>query len=214
MKYAVDLLKRKAPRPIEHSEIEELLKIKPTRVLHSNPMLKRDDSKGGLENHHMFEILNGHPHAISLAAPLLQNKKLKELYELLNSEEIMNWLENHGNTDTAMCSLKVSMDISIKQLTETEPKAIKIFWLIGLMPGGCTEKDLNILWGTGWMNEIEKLLRASLLVKKSVVDENIYQLFPFMNQYASNNMNSTDKKLLHEKIAKYLVEVCKDLLKL
>jgi hypothetical protein len=42
----------------------------------------------------MFEILKGHPHAISLAAPLLQNKKLKELYELLNSDEIMNWLEN------------------------------------------------------------------------------------------------------------------------
>jgi hypothetical protein len=38
MKYAVDLLKRKAPRPIEQDEIEELLKIKPAKVLHSNPM--------------------------------------------------------------------------------------------------------------------------------------------------------------------------------
>ncbi len=86
----------------------------------------------------MFEILKGHPHAISLAAPLLQNKKLKELYELLNSDEIMNWLENQGIKDTPMSSLKVSMDVSIKQLSETEPQAIKIFWLIGLMPGGCT----------------------------------------------------------------------------
>lgn len=93
MRYAVDLLKRKSPRPIEQDEIEELLRIKPEKVLHFNPF-KRDDSKGGLENHHMFEILKGHPHAISLAAPLLQNKKLKELYELLNSDEIMNWLEN------------------------------------------------------------------------------------------------------------------------
>jgi hypothetical protein len=38
MNYAVDLLKRKAPRPIEQDEIEELLKIKPAKVLHSNPM--------------------------------------------------------------------------------------------------------------------------------------------------------------------------------
>jgi hypothetical protein len=62
----------------------------------------------------MFEILKGHPHAISLAAPLLQDKKLKELYYLLNSEEINEWLENQGIKDGAVGSLKVSMDISIK----------------------------------------------------------------------------------------------------
>lgn len=61
----------------------------------------------------MFEILKGHPHAISLAAPLLQNKKLKELYELLNSDGIINWLENEGYKNDPMGSLKVSMDISI-----------------------------------------------------------------------------------------------------
>ena len=38
MKYAVDLLKRKAPRFIDQDEIDELLKIKPAKVLHSNPM--------------------------------------------------------------------------------------------------------------------------------------------------------------------------------
>ena len=38
MKYAVDLLKRKAPRLIDQDEIDELLKIKPAKVLHSNPM--------------------------------------------------------------------------------------------------------------------------------------------------------------------------------
>ena len=91
----------------------------------------------------MFEILKGHPHAISLAAPLLQNKKLKELYELLNSDDIMNWLENQGIKDDPMGSLKVSMDISIKQLSDTEPEAIKLFWLIGLLPGGCTKEELD-----------------------------------------------------------------------
>jgi hypothetical protein len=129
----------------------------------------------------MFEILKGHPHAISLAAPLLQNKKLKELYELLNSDEIMNWLDMQGIKDDPMGSLKVSMDISIKQLSETEPLAIKIFWLIGLLPGGCTKEDLDDLWGDGWLSQVEKLLRSSLLVKKNIADENIYQLFPFMN---------------------------------
>jgi hypothetical protein len=49
------------------------------------------------------------------------------------------------------------------------------------MPGGCTPKDLNHLWGKGWLSDVEKLLTSSLLVKKSINDENIYQLFPFMN---------------------------------
>jgi hypothetical protein len=70
MKFAVELLKRKASRKIEDSEIQELLKIKPDKVLHSNPLKKKEECTN-LESHHMFEILKGHPHAISLAAPLL-----------------------------------------------------------------------------------------------------------------------------------------------
>ena len=69
-KFAVELLRRKAPRPINDKEISELLKIKPDKVLHSNPM-KKYQNINELEHHHMFEILKGHPHAISLAAPLL-----------------------------------------------------------------------------------------------------------------------------------------------
>jgi hypothetical protein len=42
------------------------------------------------------------------------------------------------------------------------------------LPGGCNQNDLDVLWGHGWINEIEKLLRASLLVKKSVANENIF----------------------------------------
>lgn len=123
----------------------------------------------------MFEILKGHPHAISLAAPLLQDKRLKELYGLLNSDEIMNWLENQGIKDDSMGSLKVSMDISIKQLSDTEPQAIRLFYLIGLLPGGCTQSELDLLWGDGkWLSLAEKLLRSSLLVKKHLSNENVY----------------------------------------
>lgn len=81
MKFAVQLLFQKAPREIHDKEIEELLRIKPEKLLHSNPMSSKCS---GLESHHMFEILKGHPHAISLAAPSLQYKRLSELYALLN----------------------------------------------------------------------------------------------------------------------------------
>jgi hypothetical protein len=55
----------------------------------------------------------------------------------------------------------------------------------------------------------EKLLRSSLLLKKNLGDECVYQLFPFMNQYAETNMDHAEKKKLHEKIAKYLTDLCK-----
>jgi hypothetical protein len=137
MSHAVELLKMKSPREIEQREIDDLLRVKPNKMLGFNPM---GEQKCGLQNHHMFQILRGHPHAISLAAPLLQNKTLKELYDILNSDKIMNWLRSQDMKDSemsSMTSLKVSMDISINQLHETDPLAIKLFWLIGLMPGGC-----------------------------------------------------------------------------
>lgn len=78
--FALELLLRKAMRPIDNAEIQELLKAaEPTRVWDSNPLRENKNSLK-LEEHHILHLLGGHPHAISLAAPLLQEKKLKELY--------------------------------------------------------------------------------------------------------------------------------------
>ena len=68
--YAVELLFKKAMRPIPDSEINDLLKEpEPAKFLHSNPFRQKPVKK--LDEHHMFSLLAGHPHAISLAAPLL-----------------------------------------------------------------------------------------------------------------------------------------------
>jgi len=42
------------------------------------------------------------------------------------------------------------------------------------MPGGCKSEDLDFLWGDNWLTEAEKLLRSSLLVRKSLGDDSIY----------------------------------------
>jgi len=77
--FSIELLQRKAMREITKQEIDELLKTISLRQLHSNP-LQRKQIPESLEDHHMTALLGGHPHAISLAAPLLQDKSLKELY--------------------------------------------------------------------------------------------------------------------------------------
>lgn len=69
--FTVELLFKKAMRPISDREIQELLRSgDPARVLHSNP-LRASKNSTRLDEHHMTILLGGHPHAISLAAPLL-----------------------------------------------------------------------------------------------------------------------------------------------
>ena len=168
-----------------------------------------------LDDHHMCELLAGHPHAISLVAPLLQNKTLSELYKLLNSQDIMNVLRDEG-IGAPLASLKVSLDTSIKHMLSIQPRAIKLFCLIGLLPGGCSEDDLTILWGKDdWLECADKLLIASLLIKKNPIGGEIrYQLLPFMNRYAEELMESEEKKELHEKCCKYFTEICKKIYKI
>jgi hypothetical protein len=89
-----------------------------------------------------------------------------------------------------------------------------LFCLIGLLPSGCSDSDLNALWGDGWHYLAEKLLRSSLLVKKNGENgENRYSLFPFMNQYAESLMNEEDLLAEHKRICKYLARICKEILK-
>jgi len=46
-------------------------------------------------------------------------------------------------------------------------KAIDLFCLLGLLPGGITENDLTVVWGNEeWVVLSEHLRNASLLVEK------------------------------------------------
>ena len=61
----------------------------------------------------------------------------------------------------------------------------------------------------------EKLLRASLLVKKMGSNNEVrYTLFPFMNQYAVKLMDEDTRDEEHTKACNYLAKICKDLLKM
>ena len=68
-----------------------------------------------VENHHFFQLLNGHPQAISLVASLLQNKRLVEVYEL-TAKQMLKTLQIEGiqkEQQQALTSIKVSLDYSI-----------------------------------------------------------------------------------------------------
>ena len=96
----------------------------------------------------------------------------------------MDWLRIEG-VGAPLASLKVSVDTYIQYLYDSDPTALKMFNLIGLLPGGCSEEELTNLWGSDWVIYTEKLIRASLLLKKNELTGDIrYSLLPFMNKYA------------------------------
>lgn len=101
-------------------------------------------------HHRIFELLSFNPHAITLAAPLLQNMSLKELYLHLDSHEITSVLEVEGIKNTEISSLKISLEVSLKVLKKDSPESLEFFFLMGLLPGGVSEQELDELYGEGW----------------------------------------------------------------
>lgn len=99
-----------------------------------------------LQEHHLFRIFGGNPHAITLAAPLLIRMKLKELYNLLNSKEMYDVLKVDGIEDSTVASLRLSLEVSVKVLQKEEPEALNFFFFIGMLPGGIEEDELAELW--------------------------------------------------------------------
>ena len=97
-----------------------------------------------------------------------------------------------------------------------QPEALNLFCLIGMLPGGVSEDDLENLWGNAqWMTLIEHLRRASLIVEK--VETNSlrtkngvrkFRLLPFMNKYAESLLNSYDHKTFRDKCCRFLLEKC------
>lgn len=110
-----------------------------------------------LEKHPFFKNFSGHPHAISLIAPMVRDYRLVDLYKLVISK---TFVEGALNESHPINSLKNSLLTSIQHMLQRNPKAITLFALIGLMPGGVTEIILSAIWGPDWYSYIADLMEA------------------------------------------------------
>lgn len=82
---------------------------------------------------------------------------LKELYLLLNSKEMHDVLKVDGITDSVVASVRVSLEASLKFLEKDNPETYRFFFLIGMLPGGVYEYELEKLWGIDWKIHVETL---------------------------------------------------------
>lgn len=109
-----------------------------------------------MAKHHLFQILAGNPHAIILAAPLLLHKTLKELYQLLNSDRLIEVLKVDGVKDSTVASLCLSLEASIAVLQEkNDERTIGLFFMIGLLPGGIFKNELSQIVNDTSINSAE-----------------------------------------------------------
>jgi hypothetical protein len=70
---------------------------------------------------------------------------LVEIYKLLNNR---NFANSYDSSVHPLNCLKNSLEFSINNMRVQNPKALELFCLIGLMPGGVCEETLEVLWGS------------------------------------------------------------------
>ena len=112
------------------------------------------------------------------------------------------------------------MDTSTLHMRNTQPEALNLFCLLGMLPGGVSEADLPELWqGDQWLVLTESLRRASLIVER--VEEaseggqgargkglRTFRLLPFMNKYAESLLSAFDRGRFHNLCSSWLLVRC------
>jgi hypothetical protein len=118
-----------------------------------------------LSVHPVLQFLYGHPDAIALATPWLQYKSLDQLQVLLEKkkEKALEVCDMAEDDREATSSLSASYGISVDYLRERTPEALRLFGLMGLLPGGALARDLSAIWGAEWEALMDILVRVSLV---------------------------------------------------
>lgn len=93
---------------------------------------------------------------------------LKDLYLLLNSKEMHDVLKVDGIKDQTVASLRLSLEASLKFLSSEDNQSLRFFFLIGMLPGGVYEQELERIWGSDCNKHVEKLKNLSLISMKEI----------------------------------------------
>lgn len=163
--HAADLFLKKSPRPLLVSEIDD---GDPDHAIGRTSSTSITDA---LVNHPLMAFLDGHPQAISLCAPLLQDRSLGELTRAVLSRGVseLQVVGLPAHDRSAVNTLVTSLGVSLEQVRMHHgPDAIRFFALLGLLPAGAMAVDFKSLWGSKWEVLVETLLRFSLIQRNRI----------------------------------------------
>lgn len=160
--HAADLFLKQSPRPLLLSEIG---------AIDANGTSRTASVLDALTNHPLMAFLDGHPQAISLCAPLLQDRSLAELTRVVLSRGVseLQVVGLPAHDRSAVNTLVTSLGVSLEQVKMHHGQdAIRFFALLGLLPAGATPADFKSLWGPKYEVLVETLLRFSLIQRNHI----------------------------------------------
>lgn len=163
--HAADLFLKQSPRPLLLSEIGDIDTSNSSGMSRSATVLE------ALTNHPLMAFLDGHPQAISLCAPLLQDRSLSELTRAVLSRGVseLQVVGLPAHDRSAVNTLVTSLGVSLEQVKMHHGQdAIRFFALLGLLPAGAMPADFKSLWGNKWEVLVETLLRFSLIQRNRI----------------------------------------------
>lgn len=180
------------------------LRLSPRRLTNADLAVAEGiDPVKALSEHPVLQYLAGHPHAISLAVPLLQDKTLGQLSDLLKSQNVDALLVADVPPDEldVMTSFAKSLAVSVRYVRERDPNSIKLFAVMGLLPGGAIPSDIDEIWGKDWRHPMDLLVRSSLVERFQLGEVEHFTTFPFVTAYAA-------KLLADDDLSRFAIRAC------
>ena len=172
------------------------------------PRKLNDSELSALKDHPILRLLSGHPHAIALTAPLLQDKTLDQLYRLLKSQKVDALVVQDIPAEEldATKNYAISLQISVDYMQQRNPEAVRLFAVMGLLPAGALSADLDAIWGEGWRPLMDALVRACLVERDELAIGEHFFTYPFVTSYAEKLLSKDDRPRFPEIIAEHMGE--------
>ncbi|MCP4219573.1 MAG: hypothetical protein GY765_33370, partial [bacterium] len=176
---------------LDHNDARRLFYLKAIAAL------GREISLGewyGIDLNKILDILKGHPQAIALAAPQLECKTIKNLREDLETQpdQALAVADIPAEDHDSASSFAVSLTVSVDYVRERKPECLRLFALMGLLPGGALPRNLDAIWGEGWRELMNTLVRYSLIERTEIEGFEHFYTFPFVTDYAERLLSDDD----------------------
>jgi len=167
-----------------------------------------------LVTHRALRFLAGHPLAIGLAAPVLAYRTLDELADLLETTPASTLAVSGVPEEDRDANLGATFEVSIRQVQEIDPEAVRLFSMMGLLPGGAFPTDLDAIWGDStWRQRMDPLIQRASLVQFERLGSQIerYSTFPFVTAMAEARLTESDRHDLGLRALNYFGRLSDDL---
>ena len=98
-------------------------------------------------------------------------------------------------TEEEKRSLKVSLELSWENLLERYEKAAVFFSMLGLLPCGVFQEDLDWIYGSNWDKLANQLVKSSLLMCTKRYNRVHYCLYGFIVKFAESKLDKKQAKI-------------------